>query len=241
LLRHPAEPGVDITEATIQVRKSPGRELTDALNLGANLLLYGKPCVPSKRVDSPERKPKSHKASSASKCVRNRTRSHGEPTVPDTSDTSAVYPFSARMRADVDNPIICPKCQPLTTRQQPIAARAKRLKCSRHIVMLRRTLMRDCQRAGVEPTAEDAFNFSMWRGYLSDSCHAEALEWCRAAGAEIAYIHTSGHASPADLRAFAAALRPKAVVPVNGIKWDEEAHGFGIARHLAGAELMVVQ
>jgi ribonuclease J len=123
----------------------------------------------------------------------------------------------------------------------PFGISARRLEGSRHVVMLRRTLMRDYQRAGVVPTAEDAFNFSMWRGYLSDPYHAEALEWCRAAGAEIAYIHTSGHASPADLRAFAAALRPKVVVPVHGIKWDEEAHGFGIVRRLADAEPMIAQ
>jgi ribonuclease J len=117
---------------------------------------------------------------------------------------------------------------------------AKRLEGSRHIVILRRGLIRDFQDAGVVPTADDAFNFSMWRGYLSDSDQAEPLEWCRAAGAEIAYIHTSGHASPADLRAFAAALRPRVVVPVHGIKWDEESHGFGIVRRLLDAEPMIV-
>ena len=35
------------------------------------------------------------------------------------------------------------------------------------------------------------------------------MRLCRAAGAEIAYIYTSGHASPADLRALAATVRPK--------------------------------
>jgi ribonuclease J len=90
------------------------------------------------------------------------------------------------------------------------------------------------------PTADDAFNFSMWRGYLSEPYHSEALEWCRAAGAEIAYIHTSGHASPADLRAFAASIRPKIVVPVHGVKWDEEPHGFGLICRLADAESLTI-
>ncbi len=106
--------------------------------------------------------------------------------------------------------------------------------------MLRRGLIRDYQSAGVMPTAEDAFNFSMWRGYLSEPYHSEALEWCKAAGAEIAYIHTSGHASPTDLRAFAASVRPKFVVPVHGVKWDEESHGFGVVRRLVDAETMVI-
>jgi len=106
--------------------------------------------------------------------------------------------------------------------------------------MLRRGLLADYQRAGVVPTAEDAFNYSMWRGYLSEPYHAEPLEWCRAGGAEIAYIHTSGHASAADLRAFAAAIGPKITVPVHGVKWDEESRGFGLIRRLADGELMVI-
>ena len=117
---------------------------------------------------------------------------------------------------------------------------AKQLEGSRHVVMLRRGLIRDYQSAGVVPTADDAFNFSMWRGYLSEPYHAEALEWCKAAGAEIAYIHTSGHASPADLRAFAASIRPKIVVPVHGVKWDEESEGFGVIRRLADGETLEI-
>jgi ribonuclease J len=117
---------------------------------------------------------------------------------------------------------------------------AKRLEGSRYVVLLRRGLIRDYQRAGVVPTADDAFNFSMWRGYLLDPYLSESLEWCRAAGAETAYIHTSGHASPADLRAFAAAVRPKMVVPVHGVKWGEESHGFGVVRRLGDGEAMMI-
>jgi len=105
-----------------------------------------------------------------------------------------------------------------------IAARA--LAKGRWVTMLRRALIPDFSDAGVRPAAADAFNFSMWRGYLSDPYQAEPHDWCRDAGAEIAYVHTSGHASPADLRSFAAAIAPKALVPVHGIKWDEESAGF---------------
>jgi ribonuclease J len=125
-------------------------------------------------------------------------------------------------------------------RMAPHGISAKRLQGGRQVIMLRRGLLRDYQEAGVVPTAEDACNFSMWRGYLSDPHHAEAVDWCTAAGAELAHLHTSGHASPADLRAFAAALRPKLVVPVHGVKWDEEAHGFGAVRRLADGEPLVI-
>ena len=117
---------------------------------------------------------------------------------------------------------------------------ARRLTRGRYVIMLRRALIGDYQRAGVVPTADDAFDFSMWRGYLSEPYYTEALEWCRTGGAEIAYIHTSGHASPADLRAFATAVRPKMVVPVHGVKWDEEARGFGTIRRLGDAETLVI-
>jgi ribonuclease J len=125
-------------------------------------------------------------------------------------------------------------------RMAPNGLAARRLVRGHNVIMLRRGLIADYERAGVAPTADDAFNFSMWRGYLSEPDIAEVLEWCRGRGTEIAYIHTSGHASPADLRAFAAAIRPKVTVPVHGAKWDEESHGFGTIRRLADAEPMVV-
>jgi ribonuclease J len=125
-------------------------------------------------------------------------------------------------------------------RMVPHGMAARHLVHGRYVVMLRRALVADYQRAGVVPTADDAFNFSMWRGYLSEPDIAEVLEWCRTGGAEIAYIHTSGHASPVDLRAFALAVRPKMVVPVHGVKWDEEARGFGTICRLADAETLVI-
>jgi ribonuclease J len=117
---------------------------------------------------------------------------------------------------------------------------ARHLVQSHNVIMLRRGLIADYQRAGVVPKADDAFNFSMWRGYLSEPDVGEVLDWCRTGGAEIAHIHTSGHASPADLRAFAAAIGPKATVPVHGVKWDEESQGFGTICRLADAEPMVI-
>jgi ribonuclease J len=50
----------------------------------------------------------------------------------------------------------------------------------------------------------------------------------------------SGHASPADLRAFAAAIRLKVTVPVHGVEWYEESRGFGTIRRLADAEPLVI-
>jgi ribonuclease J len=125
-------------------------------------------------------------------------------------------------------------------RMVPYGMAARHLVRGRHVVMLRRALIADYQRAGVVPTGDDAFDFSMWRGYLSEQDVAEMVKWCQTGGAEVAYIHTSGHASPGDLRAFAAAICPRVTVPVHSVKWDEESHGFGTIRRLADAEPMVI-
>ena len=92
--------------------------------------------------------------------------------------------------------------------------------------MLRRALIREYERSGIVPSGQDTFNFSMWKGYLETPYYAEPMEWCRSHGAAIAYIHTSGHASPDDLRAFAASIAPKAIVPVHGANWDSEYGGL---------------
>lgn len=113
---------------------------------------------------------------------------------------------------------------------------AKHLIESRHVIMVRRALIPDYERSGVEPNADDAYNFSMWDGYLSEPYHSAPLEWCKARGSEIAYIHTSGHASPADLRAFARALQPNLVIPVHGNAWDDHLDGFGNVKRLSDGE-----
>lgn len=125
-------------------------------------------------------------------------------------------------------------------RMVPHGISAKALAGGNQVIMLRRALIRDYASAGVVPAANDAFNFSMWHGYLNDAYHAEARDWCAAGGGEVARIHTSGHASPSDLRAFARAINPKAIVPVHGVKWDEEADGFLSVRRLADNEPMVI-
>jgi ribonuclease J len=76
----------------------------------------------------------------------------------------------------------------------------------------------------------------MWAGYLSEPYHSAPLEWCRSRGSDVALIHTSGHASPADLRAFTTAVQPKVVIPVHGNGWDEHAKGFGNVRRLCDGE-----
>lgn len=96
----------------------------------------------------------------------------------------------------------------------------------RLVIMTRRSLVRDFIRKGVKPTVEDAWCWSQWRGYLDNPEGAAIKDWFDAGGARAEHIHTSGHASVSDLRAFSSAIRPKTLVPIHGVKWDDDHAGF---------------
>lgn len=124
-------------------------------------------------------------------------------------------------------------------RMARIGIGAADLERDNYVAMIRRgSLHRDYLAKGVTPTADDAYSFSMWSGYLKEQ--TQMLDWFRSAGSMIEHIHTSGHASPATLRAFAEAISAKAVIPVHGGNWDTEQDGFqGIVR-LRDAEAFAI-
>lgn len=92
----------------------------------------------------------------------------------------------------------------------------------RNVCMIRPSLIDDLAEGGVSPSPRDSWSFSMWKGYLQDA-HGKRLQvWFDQGGAQPRHIHTSGHASTAALQAFARAIRPRALVPIHGVKWDEQ-------------------
>lgn len=116
--------------------------------------------------------------------------------------------------------------------RQAISARALP---ARGIVAIRDSSLADFQRAGIIPGPDDAFVFSSWSGY-ADTIAAKTFALMRASGARIEHIHTSGHASGADLRAFVRALGPKRIVPVHGENWDVPHEGFADLLRLTDGE-----
>jgi len=103
----------------------------------------------------------------------------------------------------------------------PFATSRKRLVDGRAIIMLRDSMVSDFERAGLGFTPNDAYVFSNWSGYLDTEDPNSGWALAQAAGAKTLKLHTSGHASPADLARFASAISPSALVPVHGIAWDE--------------------
>jgi ribonuclease J len=80
----------------------------------------------------------------------------------------------------------------------------------------------------------------MWRGYLNNDDGILVRKWFEEAGSRAAHLHTSGHASPADLRSFASAMNAKKMVPIHGIAWDDEVTGFSSIHRLADGDLIVL-
>jgi ribonuclease J len=104
--------------------------------------------------------------------------------------------------------------------------------------MVRPSLIRDYEPQGVVPNQDDAWSWSMWRGYLDNDNGARVRRWFEERGSRAAHIHTSGHASPSELRAFAQAMGAKRLVPIHGTAWNASADGFPSIRRLADGERM---
>lgn len=104
------------------------------------------------------------------------------------------------------------------------------------VCMIRPSLIDDLEMGGVRPSSDDSWSFSMWKGYLADSQGSRLHEWFEQARAPAQHIHTSGHASPDDLRAFSMSINPKALVPIHGLAWDEQQSGFPTIKRLKDGE-----
>lgn len=117
-----------------------------------------------------------------------------------------------------------------------ISAKALAATPEKWVIMTRPSLVRDYEPAGVTPTPDDAWSWSMWRGYLKNDDGVAVQAWFDAGGARAAHIHTSGHASPSDLRAFARSMDPRWLVPIHGVAWDDQPEGFPPIQRLRDGE-----
>ncbi len=77
--------------------------------------------------------------------------------------------------------------------------------------------------------------YSMWEGYLKQGSGLALRAWAEAQGIPMQNLHTSGHASPADLKRFAMAIDPGVLVPIHSFQPERygelfprvERHGDG--------------
>ena len=72
---------------------------------------------------------------------------------------------------------------------------------------------------GVRSVTDGArLTYSMWDGYLKEESTQRVTKWLEEKGIPWRTIHTSGHASVADLKRFAEALAPRRLVPVHSFQ-----------------------
>jgi ribonuclease J len=109
---------------------------------------------------------------------------------------------------------------------------------NRWVVMVRPSLIRDYSRKGVTPNPDDAWCWSQWRGYLKNEDGARVREWFNSGGSRARHLHTSGHASPNLLRAFAHKIKAGHLIPIHGTAWDDDTAEFRSIRRFADGESM---
>ena len=68
--------------------------------------------------------------------------------------------------------------------------------------------------------------WSQWEGYLTDPAYAMFVEWQRSSGIPMDVLHTSGHASIADLQRLAQAIHPKRLLPIHSFEAGRYADLF---------------
>jgi len=74
-------------------------------------------------------------------------------------------------------------------------------------------MLRDFDRAKAMTGARVIW--SQWEGYLKEGKGAELKAECERRNIPFEVIHTSGHASPHDLKRLAAAIAPKRLIPIH--------------------------
>jgi ribonuclease J len=80
---------------------------------------------------------------------------------------------------------------------------------------------RDLEQAGCLESA--LYIYSQWAGYWERESFDKIRAWLTQHGIPRCSIHTSGHASPADLQKFANALNPRKIVPIHSFKPEKYA------------------
>ena len=94
----------------------------------------------------------------------------------------------------------------------------------RAVMLFRPLVMRDHAVTGVLDGAR--LTYSMWEGYLKHESTRGVRKWLEEHGIPLQVIHTSGHASVADLKRFAAALVPRRLVPIHSFETGRFAEFF---------------
>jgi ribonuclease J len=85
-----------------------------------------------------------------------------------------------------------------------------------------------------------AYFYSQWEGYWESRSYDYVKDWLARHDIVKQSIHTSGHASPTDLKAFVAALMPRKVIPIHSFMPERYADLFSNVEAHADGEWWAV-
>jgi ribonuclease J len=88
----------------------------------------------------------------------------------------------------------------------------------RALLLFRPAMMADLETANCLANAH--FIYGQWEGYLTRGDCALLPSWLERQSVPLEHMHTSGHASPRDLKRFAQAFAPKFLVPIHSFAPD---------------------
>lgn len=81
------------------------------------------------------------------------------------------------------------------------------------VLLFRPLHMPDLEKAQL--LMNSSYIYSLWEGYWEQDSYYSLREWISKNNIQRFSIHTSGHASPADIKRFAEALKPSKIVPIH--------------------------
>jgi len=100
-------------------------------------------------------------------------------------------------------------------------------------MLFRPAMMTDVDKAGLWPDAQ--MIWSQWEGYLKNASGQKLEADLAARSVPLEIIHTSGHASIADLRRLSQVVNPACLVPIHTFAGDSFAQHFAnVVRRLDG-------
>lgn len=106
------------------------------------------------------------------------------------------------------------------------------------VTTFRGSMTSELDRAGCLDDAHAMW--SMWSGYLDNPSDVKLRAWLQARSIGLSVLHSSGHASTADLQRFASAIQAKEVVPVHTRQSGRYAELFTNVRERADGEWWTV-
>ncbi|WP_243367360.1 MBL fold metallo-hydrolase [Fundidesulfovibrio soli] len=108
------------------------------------------------------------------------------------------------------------------------------------VVMTRSSLIEDYAAAGVTPDPNEVWSWSMWSGYLDKGHGQKIKDWFEKSKTPSTHIHTSGHASSANLGEFARYINAKKLIPVHGAAWRYDMDDFPSITKIRDGEQLII-